>query len=100
MINPGEYFLCKIDVPYGNGVTATVTLGDDVYGVPNITTGPLEVPGIRCLFLTVPRLLVENQLTVRYLADTVVLRYFTTNQLYVDHSHICINQTFCMANFC
>lgn len=45
VINPGEYFICKIDVPYGNGLTATVTLGDDIYSVANITTGPLDIPG-------------------------------------------------------
>jgi len=45
VINPGEYFLCKIDVPYGSGLTATVTLGDNVYNVANITTGSLDVPG-------------------------------------------------------
>ena len=49
VINPGEYFLCKIDVPYGNGLTATVTLGDNIYSVANITTGSLDVPGERCL---------------------------------------------------
>ena len=49
VINPGEYFLCKIDVPYGNGLTATVTLGDNIYSVANITTGSLDVPGERYL---------------------------------------------------
>ena len=49
VINPGEYFLCKIDIPYGNGLTATVTLGDNIYSVANITTGSLDVPGERYL---------------------------------------------------
>jgi hypothetical protein len=46
VINPGEFFVCKIDIPYGNKLVATVTLADNIYPVPNITTGPMKVPGI------------------------------------------------------
>ena len=46
VINPGEYFVCKIDIPSGNDLIATVTLADNIYYVPNITTGPMIVPGI------------------------------------------------------
>ena len=52
VINPGEYFVCKIDIPYGNDLVATVSLADDIYSVANITTGPMFVPGmltIQCI---------------------------------------------------
>jgi hypothetical protein len=51
VVNPGEFFLCKIDIPYGNKLIATVTLADNIYPVPNITTGPLNVPGIELQIL-------------------------------------------------
>ena len=45
VINPGEYFVCKIDIPFGNGLTATVAMADDIYPVANISTGAMNVPG-------------------------------------------------------
>ena len=44
VVNPGQYFLCRMDIPKGNDLKVNFTLIDDVSGAQD-PTGIMTVPG-------------------------------------------------------
>ena len=50
VVYPGTFFNCRIDIPSGQDLVATITMVDDLTLFEDANTGPMPVPGTLTLF--------------------------------------------------